>query len=247
MAELGARAPRPGSRAFVGRDREVAELVAGLEDAAGGRGRLFLIAGEPGIGKTWLAEHLAGYAIARGTRVLWGRCWEGGGAPPFWPWAQMIGTLAEDCDDATLAAWLGTGADSIAQVVPVLAKRLESSAAPAAAIRESAAARFSLFGAITGFFKHAASAQPLLLVLDDLHAADDASLLLLQFLAHDLRGVRLLVVGTYRDVDAGRPSVLGEAVGQLVREGHLLNLRGLDRRDVRTLIEALSGVAPSEG
>jgi tetratricopeptide (TPR) repeat protein len=238
---------RQGAHAFVGRDREVAELVAGLEDAVGGRGRLFLLAGEPGIGKTWLAEHLAGYAIRRGTRVLWGRCWEGGGAPPFWPWAQMIGTFAEDGDDATLAAYLGAGAGSIAQVVPVLAERLGRSAAPAAAVRESAAARFSLFGAITGFFKRAAAAQPLLLVLDDLHAADEPSLLLLQFLARDLRGVRLLVVGTYRDVDVGCPLGLGEAVGQLVREGQLLSLRGLGREDVKALIEALSGVVPSEG
>jgi hypothetical protein len=230
----------------VGRDREVAELAAGLEDAVGGRGRLFLVAGEPGIGKTWLAEHLAGRAIRRGTRVLWGRCWEGGGAPPFWPWAQMIGTLAEDCDDATLAAYLGTGADSITQVVPGMTERLGANAAPAAAVRESAAARFSLFRAITGFFRHAAAAQPLLLVLDDLHAADEPSLLLLQFLARDLHGVRLLVVGTYRDVDAGRPSGLGDAVGQLVREGQLLNLRGLGREDVKALIEALSGVVPSE-
>ncbi len=90
---MGDPAPHPGSWAFVGRDRDVAELVAGLEDAAGGRGRLFLIAGEPGIGKTWLAQHLAGLATGRGTRVLWGRCWEAGGAPPFWPWAQLLGAL----------------------------------------------------------------------------------------------------------------------------------------------------------
>jgi AAA ATPase-like protein len=78
MAAMGDPAPPPGSRAFVGRDREVAELVAGLEDAIGGRGRLFLISGEPGIGKTWLVEHLAGHATKQGIRVLWGRCWEGG-------------------------------------------------------------------------------------------------------------------------------------------------------------------------
>src|SRR6266511_3655764 len=74
MAVMGDPARRPGSRAFVGRDRELAELLAGLEDAAGGRRRLFLIAGEPGFGKTWLAEHLAGHATRRGARVLWGRC-----------------------------------------------------------------------------------------------------------------------------------------------------------------------------
>jgi tetratricopeptide (TPR) repeat protein len=230
----------------VGRDREVAELVAGLEDAVGGRGRLFLIAGEPGIGKTALAEHLAGLAVQRGARVLWGRCWEGGGAPPFWPWAQMIGTLAEDCQQQALTAWLGAGAAHVAQVVPGLTERLGTAPAPAAPARESDAARFYLFEAITGFFRRAAAVEPLLLVLDDLHAADDPSLLLLEFLARELRGARQLVVGTYRDVAAARPLGLGDAVGQLVREGQLLNLRGLDRGDVTALIEALSGAAPSE-
>src|SRR5262249_61693758 len=76
---------------------------------------------------------------------------------------------------------------------------------------------------------------------------DEPALLRLQCLARGLRGVRLLVGGTYRDVDAGRPLGLGDTVGQLVREGQLLNLRGLDRAGVKALIEALSGVVPSEG
>lgn len=246
MAEMGDSAPRGGSRAFVGRDREVAELIAGLEDAAGGRGRLFLIAGEPGIGKTWLAEQLASHAIQRGARVLWGRCWEGGGAPPFWPWTQMIRTLAEDRDEEALAAYLGAGAAHVAQLVPGLAERLGTTAIPEVSSLTSDATRFYLFEAIAGLFERAASAEPLLLVLDDLHAADDPSMLLLQFLARDLRASRLLVVGTYRDVEADRRPGVNDAVGQLVREGQLLNLRGLDRGAVKGLIEALSGVVPSE-
>src|SRR5215218_1868028 len=154
----------PG-RAFVGRDRELADLVAGLDDAIAGRVRLVLIAGEPGIGKTWLAEHLAEHAAKRGARVLWVRCWEGGGAPPFWPWAQLIGALAEDSDEQVLAAWLGAGTAHVAQVVPGLAERLGTTAMPAAPARESDAARFYLFEAITGFFRRAASMEPLLLVL----------------------------------------------------------------------------------
>src|SRR5512132_2094317 len=227
MAEMGDPAPRPGSRAFVGRDRELAELVAGLEDAVAGRGRLFLIAGEPGIGKTWLVEHLATQTTTQGTRVVWGRCWEGGGAPPFWPWAQVIGALAEGCDDETLAAWLGAGAPRIAQLVPGLAERLGTTMIPEVVSRESDAARFYLFEAVTGLFRRAASVQPLLLVFDDLHAADESSLLLLQFLARDLRGAQLLVVGTFRAVVAERPLAIGEAIGELVREGHLLHLQGL--------------------
>jgi hypothetical protein len=230
----------------VGRDREVAELVAGLEDAIGGRGRLFLIAGEPGIGKTWVVEHLARRATDRGTRVLWGRCWEGGGAPPFWPWGQVIGALADDGDEQTLASWVGAaGTAQVAQLVPGLAGRLGTASPPEASTQVSDAARFYLFEAVAGLFRRAASAQPLLLVLEDLHAADEPSLLLLQFLARDLRGARLLVVGTYRDLVAERPLGIGEAVGELVREGQLLNLRGLDREAVKALIETLSGVVPS--
>src|SRR6266511_9226 len=217
-----------------------------LAGAAGGRRRLFLIAGEPGIGKTWLAEHLAGHATRRGARVLWGRCWEAGGAPPFWPWTQVIRALTEDRDEQTLAAWLGAGAAQVAQLVPELAERLGMTAPPLVASRESEAARFYLFEAVSGFLEQAASVEPLLLVFDDLHAADDPSLLLLQFLARDLRGARLLVVGTYRDIEADRHPGVVDAVGQLVREGQSLILRGLDRAAVKGLIEAFSGVVPSE-
>ena len=231
----------------MGRDREVAELAAALEDTIGGRGRLFLITGEPGIGKTWLVEHLAGHAAKQGIRVLWGRCWEGGGAPPFWPWGQMIGARVDDGDEQTLASWLGAaGTAHVAQLVPGLAGRLGATTIPEALSHESDAARFYLFEAVTGLFRRAASAQPLVLVLEDLHAADEASLLLLQFLVRDLRGARLLVVGTYRDLVAERPLGIGEAVGELVREGQLINLRGLDRAAVKALIETLSGGVPSQ-
>jgi tetratricopeptide (TPR) repeat protein len=222
MVEMGHPARGAAGRAFVGRDREVADLVAGLEDAIAGRVRLLLVAGEPGIGKTWLAENLAERATARGARVRWVRCWEAGGAPPFWPWTQLLRALAEDLDDQTLAAW-----------------------PPPAPPRPSDAARLSQFEAITGFLRRAAAGQPLVLILEDLQAADEASLLLLEFLARDARGGRLLVVGTYRNLTADRVHGIGDAMGQLVREGHLLTLRGLDRGEVGELIEALSGSAPS--
>src|SRR5437879_11569323 len=80
---------------FVGRQRELAELRAGLEDAVGGRGRFFLVVGEAGIGKTRLAEELAREAAERGGVALWGRCWEGEGAPPYWPWVQVIRALLQ--------------------------------------------------------------------------------------------------------------------------------------------------------
>jgi hypothetical protein len=246
MGEVGGTAPLGGRPTFVGRDREAVELAAALEDAVGGRGRLFLIAGEPGIGKTWLVEHLADRAQQRGVRVLWGRCWEGGGAPPFWPWTQLVTALADGYDDETLASRLGAGAGSVAQLVPGLAERLGMTATVRGPSLESDAARFYLFNAVTGLFKEASSAQPLLLVLDDLHAADDPSMLLLGYLARELRVARLLVVGMYREVEAARRTGVSDAVAELVREGQLISLQGLDREAARELVAALSGVAPAE-
>jgi len=149
------------------------------------------------------------------------------GAPPFWPWAQIITTFAEGSDDQILARHLGACASSVAQVAPGVADRLGTTAIPASRSPESDAARFYLFKAVTELLKKASSARPLLLILDDLHAADDASLLLLQFLARDLRSARLLVVGIYREVEAARQPGVGTAVGDLVREGQLINLQGL--------------------
>ncbi len=73
---------------FVGRQREMGELKACLEDALSGRGRLVTLVGEPGIGKTRTAQELATYAGLRSAQVLWGRCYEEQGMPPYWPWVQ---------------------------------------------------------------------------------------------------------------------------------------------------------------
>jgi eukaryotic-like serine/threonine-protein kinase len=75
---------------YVGRETELAALTADLQAAVAGRGGVVLLAGEPGIGKTRLAEELAAQATARGALVLWGCCWEGEGAPAFWPWVQVV-------------------------------------------------------------------------------------------------------------------------------------------------------------
>jgi len=85
---LDRRAPAPvqpprGGGVFVGRERELAELLGALEDALTGSGRLVLVAGEPGIGKSRLADELIAHADGRGARVVVGRCWEAGGAPAF--------------------------------------------------------------------------------------------------------------------------------------------------------------------
>src|SRR5215813_14916787 len=92
----------PPGRIFVGRKPELGELRAGFDRAIAGRGGVFLVAGEPGIGKSELADRLGIEAAARGVDVLWGRSWEGEGAPPYWPWAQIIRAHVGDRESTAL-------------------------------------------------------------------------------------------------------------------------------------------------
>jgi DNA-binding SARP family transcriptional activator len=236
----------PSRGAFVGREAELAELVAGLDDAFAGGGRVFLLVGEPGIGKSRLAEELAGTARARGARVLVGRCWEAGGAPAYWPWVQSLRAYVRRADSPSLRAQLGPGAAHVAQLLPELHDLFPDVGEPTAVEPESA--RFRLFEATTSFLATASRTCPLVLLLDDLHAADEPSLLLLQFLARELGDSRLLVIGAYRDVDPTPRNPLTAALAELTREPvtRSLALSGLDIGDVRSFIELVSGETPSD-
>ncbi len=103
----------PGS-VFVGRQREMETLAAALKDAISGQGRLVMLAGEPGIGKTRTAQELASLAEDQGAKVLWGWCYEEEGAPPYWPWVQAIRSYIQDCDAGQLETEMGRGAADIA-------------------------------------------------------------------------------------------------------------------------------------
>jgi class 3 adenylate cyclase len=226
---------------FVGREREMGELRKGLDDALSGKARLVMLVGEPGIGKTFTAEELATYARVRGAQVLWGRCYEGEGAPAYWPWVQIIRSFVHDRDPQQLISTMGTGAADIAQVVSEVRERLPGLPAPPALEPEQA--RFRLFDSITSFLQNASISQPLVLVLDDLHWADKPSLLLMQFFAREARGARVLVVGTYRDVELGRQHPLSQMLGELAREQLVARilLRGLAIEDIGRFVEMTSG------
>jgi tetratricopeptide (TPR) repeat protein len=232
---------RAAAELFVGRERELAQLDAALAEAIAGRGRLCLVAGEPGIGKTRLAERLAARAAARGATVTWGRCWEGEGAPAFWPWVQVIRALVRQGDAATLADRLGPGGPYVAQVVPEVRALLPH--LPAAPALDSEQVRFRLYDAVCAFLTSAAAEAPQLLVLDDLHWADRSSLLLLQFLVREIADARLLLLGTYRDVEVARDHPLGDALPRLRRERSVerILLRGLPDPEVHALLVALRG------
>lgn len=164
--------------AFVGRDREVAALLDDAHAAQAGGVRLALVAGEPGAGKSALVEEVA--RRLPGWRVAWGRCPEVEGAPPLYPWSELVRGL--------------TGADEPASddLLPLLDD--SARARPG----DVATQRFRLHRAVGGRLRDTALRQPLMVVLDDLHRADDETLALLVDVLGDLGGAPVLLVGIYR-------------------------------------------------
>jgi tetratricopeptide (TPR) repeat protein len=232
---------------FVGRQREMGELKAALEDVLSGRGKMVTLVGEPGIGKTRTALELATYAGLRQCQVLWGRSYEGTGAPPYWPWVQAIRSYVREHEASQVQQEMGSGAVDIAEIVSEVKERFPKLKPPPQLEPEQA--RFRLFDSITSFLKSASRHQPLVLVLEDLHWADRPSLLLLEFLARELAGSRLLVTGTYRDVEVNRRHPLSQTLGELTRERlfQRVLLRGLSQEDVGRFIELVSGLTPPRG
>src|SRR5262245_4885960 len=143
----------PPGGALVGRRRELEVLRSTLEAARMGSGGLFLCEGEPGAGKTRIGQELAGMALAEGVAVAWGRCVDAEGAPAFWPWRQVLRSLQVDPD----AVLWGNA--------------------------ESPEDRFRVFDDVTEVVVAAAGDSGLLVILDDVHWADESSLLLLRHVA----------------------------------------------------------------
>ncbi|HEX7276922.1 MAG TPA: AAA family ATPase [Acidimicrobiales bacterium] len=189
---------------ILGRRRELDMLGAWLQAARGGGGRLVLCVGEPGIGKTRLAQELAGVALAGGTTVSWGRCVEAEGSPAFWPWRQVLRSLAIDPDTVL-------GGDV-----------------------ESPQDRFRAFDDVAGAVLGAAAAlRGLVVILDDVHWADEPSLLVLRHLADRVAGARVLLFVTFRDVEPA--SLLTTVLPDLLRAAAIerLDLRGFGLTEVR--------------
>ena len=242
-SEPTTEAPR---RAFVGRERELAALVAGLEGAVTGRGRLILLAGEPGIGKSRLADALVDRARRMGANAVAGRAWEAGGAPAYWPWIQALRAQIRETEAEALLDQLGDGAAALAQLLPELRDRFPQLPEPPDQVGEGA--RFRLFEATSSFLRTAADARPLLVVLDDLHAADEPSLLLLRFIVRWLDQSRLLVLGTYRDVDPTLRAPLTSALAEVIREPLTtqITLGGLSAAEIAEYVELSTGVEPAQ-
>ena len=239
-------APERSGGVFVGREHELAELRRRPS-----RPR-WLVAGAWSFSPASPASARAGSPTGwwdrrrtLGARVIVGRCWEAGGAPPYWPWVQALRTYVRETDLDALREQLGAGAGDIAQLLPELRELFELRTAGDG----SEGARFRLFEAASSFLRSAAHARPIVLVLDDLHAADEPSLLLLRFVAREIADSRLLVVCAFRDVDPTLRDPLDLDAGRAGTEplASQIGLTGLSEADVGSYIEPSTGIEPAPG
>ncbi len=229
--------PRQAAGAgLVGREDVLAQLRRAVEDAARGRGRLLLLTGEAGIGKTAVAAEVAAEAEGRGVRVVWGWGWQGEGAPAYWPWVQVFRSLVTKG-----RAPQPPPAPSLARLLP----ELPGSADPPVDVDELApAARFRLLDELTSVLLAASEDRPLAVVLDDLQWADPPSIHLLDFVARQLPAARVLVLGTYRDLDQPPNDPLAPLLADLAARGTVIPMGALSEDEVARLVATIVGGEP---
>lgn len=222
---------------LVGREQELSQLEEALAEGSLGKTHAVLVGGEPGIGKSLLVARAAEIASRRGSTVAWGRCWEVGGAPAYWPWIQALRTLVANLPTDVRAL----APDSpLFDVLPELGRAQPSAARPSA---DPDAARFRLFDDLVQLLAGFAAGRPVILVLEDLHAADAPSLLLLTFVVRSLGEANVVILGTYRDVELDADHPLSGTLAELRREPSVrrLDLEGLPPEQVARLSGALAG------
>jgi DNA-binding SARP family transcriptional activator len=224
-----------GSAVFAGREAELAALQAAWDDAARGRRRGVFVSGEPGIGKTRLAAEIAGQVSEREGLVLYGRC-DDGLAAAAQPFARALGAYAAACPVDELRVELGARASDLMPLLPELAARVPGVAEPTPA--EPDVERLRTMDAAAALLESAGAAAPVLLVVDDLHWADDLSLLLLRHLLRADAAMRLLVLATYRDTEPSRSPLLADIVSGLARRPDIarLELGPLAESDIATIL-----------
>jgi hypothetical protein len=249
---VGAQSPVPSGdapstdnplyrRTFVGREAELRTLQTAFDAAISGQGSLAMVVGEPGIGKTALVEQLATYVSLRGGRTLVGHSYEEGSLSlPYLAFVEAMRSYVLAREPDALKSELGTGAADVARIVSETRDRVNVELRPSGDAEDD---RWRLFQAVTSFLRNASNVQPLLIVVEDLHWADRGTLDLLLHIARNLSGARLLVVGTYRDVEVDRAHPLSGTLAELSRATtfNRIRLRGLTIDEVQRMISNIRG------
>jgi tetratricopeptide (TPR) repeat protein len=229
-------------RVFVGREAELRQLQSCFDAATSGQGSLTMVVGEPGIGKTALCEQLATYVSLRNGQVLVGHCYEEGSLSlPYLAFVEALGTYAQSHDVNRLRKELGSGAPDVARIVSDIRERLRIQPRPRGDPEEE---RYRLLQAVSDFLGSAAAAHPLLIILEDLHSADGGTLEMLEHVARNVGDKRLLLVGTYRDIEVDRTHPLSAALAELRRLPHFerVLLRGLNADEVSRMLSGIAGL-----
>ena len=231
----------PSYLPFVGRIRQLDVLLRHLDSSLDGATRFVLISGEPGIGKTRLAEEIVSEARSREMTAVTGRCADYEGSPTYWPIIAATNQLAEEYGAKAVREALGQGAPIVAETVPGIRAIL-----PDVILQKNIDGqqhRFLFFDAFSVFIRKVAEVRPLLFLIENLHWADEGSLLLLEYLCDELRDARFFLVGTYRDTELTTASDLSITIGEMGRQPTFDNLRlpRLSQGDVVNLVTELIG------
>jgi class 3 adenylate cyclase/tetratricopeptide (TPR) repeat protein len=231
---------------FVGRDPELAILRSRLATTLDGRGGLVVIGGEPGVGKTTLVRQLIREAESRGALALFGRCYEFEGALPYSPFIEMLEQAFGVMPPELIREDMGDDAAEVARMVPELRRRFPDIPEPLDLPPEQQRRYF--FNAVGAFLRRSAARFPLLLVMDDVHWADASTLLLIEQMAEIMPEMRVLGVGTYRDVELDVSRPLATTLEHMVRRRTVerLAVKRFDRSGVSGIIEALAGRTPPD-
>lgn len=230
---------------FVSRAEEKAELSAAIDQAESGSGSLIMISGEPGVGKTRLVQEAAGYAGERGFLCLTGRCYEMEGAAAYLPFIELLEQAHDKISPERFREALGSDAGEVARIMPEI-RRWFPDSPPPMEVPDAQQERRFVFNSVRDFIARASRMRPLFIDLEDLHWADESSLLLLLHVAATVETTSIVIVGTYRDVGLEVTRPMAKTLEELLRRrlARRLTLRRLPTAGVEAMLGSISGMAP---
>jgi predicted ATPase len=232
---------------FVGRETERSALRRILERVIGGEGRVAMIGGALGVGKTRIAAEFAAEASARGFVTLVGSCYDRENSLPFNPFVEILeSAMAQSTSQDAFRAALGNDAGEMARLMPQL-RRLFPDIPPPLELSPEQSRRI-LFNAVVELLGRSAASGPILLLFEDLHWADEGTLSLLNHIARSISKAPVLILGTFRDNEIDSAGPLARTLDELLRIHMLerISLRGLPQSAVAEMIRALSEKEPPQ-